>query len=129
MNVWTFTGNVGNDAEIRATQAGTQITNYSVAVTSGFGDKQVTTWVRCNHWGDRGAKVAPYILKGGKVAVSGEVSLREWEKDGVTRTSLEVRVNDVTLLGSKADSTPASHTPPSTPQPTDDFLVDDLIPF
>ena len=100
MNVFSFTGNLGNQAEQRYTQGGDSIVSFSVAVKSGFGDKAVTTWVRCTMFGKRGESVLPYLNKGQLVGVSGEFSAREWDdKEGQKRTSVEVRVNDLTLLG------------------------------
>lgn len=104
MNVFSFTGNLGNQAEQRYTQGGDSIVSFSVAVKSGFGDKAVTTWVRCTIFGKRGESVLPYLNKGQLVGVSGEFSAREWDdKEGQKRTSVEVRVNDLTLLGGKSE--------------------------
>ena len=102
MNVWNFTGNIGKDAEQRFTPNKDSVVSFSVAVKSGFGDRAATTWVRCALWGKRGESVLPYLKKGQLVGVSGEAALRDYQKDGATKSSLEVRVNDVTLL-SKAE--------------------------
>ena len=113
MNCWNFTGNLGQDAESRFTSGGDAITSFSVAVKAGYGDKATTTWVRCSLFGKRGEAVAPYLKKGTQVGVSGEAALREWtDKEGGKRTSLEVRVNDVTLLGGK----PERHEPKQEPK-------------
>jgi len=101
MNVYTFSGNLGKDAKLEATQGGTPIARFSVAVTSGYGDKKKTTWVSCGLFGKRAESLAPYLLKGQQVVVSGEASLNEWEKDGQNHAQLSVNVNDVTLVGGK----------------------------
>lgn len=104
MNNWNFTGNLGKDAESRYTPSGDAVVQFSVGVKSGYGDKATTTWARCAMWGKRGEAVAQYLTKGQLVGISGEVTLREYtDKDGAKRSSLEVRVNDLTLLGSKRD--------------------------
>ena len=107
MNSWQFTGNLGQSADQKF--VGDQsLVAFSVAVKSGFGEKAVTTWVNCQMWGKRGESVLPYLKKGQLVGVSGEATLRTYEKkDGSNGVSLDVRVNDVTLLG-KADSRPAA---------------------
>jgi len=111
MNNWNFTGNLGNDAESRFTPSGDAIVSFSVGVKSGYGDKATTTWARCQMWGKRAEAVAPYLTKGQLVGVSGEVTLREYEKkDGSKGYSLEVRVNDLTLLG-KRDDAPRQQAP------------------
>ena len=102
MNVFSFTGNLGKDAEVRVTTTGKSVCSFSVAVKSGFGDKASTTWVRCTLWGKRGESLAPYLIKGQQVVVSGEAKLSEWtNRDGENKANLECRVNDVTLVGGK----------------------------
>ena len=104
MNSWSFTGNLGADAEQRVTPSGEPVVSFSVGVKAGFGDRATTTWARCQMWGKRGESVAPYLKKGQLVGVSGEARLREYDKkDGSNGAILEVRVNDLTLLG-KRDS-------------------------
>lgn len=104
MNNWNFTGNLGKDAESRYTPSGDAVVQFSVGIKSGYGDKATTTWARCAMWGKRGEAVAQYLTKGQLVGISGEVTLREFtDKDGQKRSALEVRVNDLTLLGSKRD--------------------------
>ena len=129
MNVFSFTGNLGNQAEQRYTQSGDSIVSFSVAVKSGFGDKAVTTWVRCTMFGKRGESVLPYLNKGQLVGVSGEFSAREWDdKEGKKRTSIEVRVNDLTLLGkSEREQAQPARSEKQSPVKSGDLESD--IPF
>jgi single-strand DNA-binding protein len=134
MNIFTFTGNLGGDAETRYTAGGTAVCSFSVAVKAGFGDKAHTSWVRCNLWGKRAeGGLVPYLVKGQQVCVSGELDVREWEKDGAKNKSVEVRVNEVDLIGEKK-------SPPQSAAPQRDGIVpnreapametfDDDIPF
>ena len=133
MNVWNFVGNLGKDAETRYLQSGDPVVSFSVGVKSGYGDKATTTWARCSMFGKRGEAVAPYLMKGQQVAISGEASLREYtDKQGQTRSSLEVRVNDLTLVGGKREdqqqSAPQRQSPRQTQQ-SSEFDMDDSIPF
>lgn len=137
MNVWNFTGNLGRDAEQRFTPSNDSIVSFSVGVKAGYGDKATTTWARCSMFGRRGESVLPYLKKGQLVGVSGELSEREWtDKDGLKRTALEVRVNDLTLLGSRdsgsQNANPAPQRQPQrTPAPQAESLadIDSDIPF
>jgi len=141
MNNWNFTGNLGKDAETRFTPGGDAVVQFSVGVKSGYGDKATTTWARCAMWGKRGEAVAQYLTKGQLVGISGEVTLREYtDKDGAKRSSLEVRVNDLTLLGKRdgeqsaprSDSTHAQNTSRSAPAQNSGGAfadMDDDIPF
>jgi single-strand DNA-binding protein len=105
MNVLTFSGNLGRDAELRATKNGDLLLQFSVAMNSGYGERKATTWVRCTLFGKRGESLKSYLTKGQQVVVSGEASLHEWTtEDGTTKSSLECKVNEVTLVGGKPES-------------------------
>ena len=133
MNVFTFIGRVGKDAEVRHTPGGKEVTNWSVAVDAGFGDNKKTTWVACTLWGDRGPKIAEYIRKGDRIGVSGELSTREYQGQNGKGFSVELNVREVELLGSRerSGSEPAPKAPaPANAAPAgkaDDF--NDDIPF
>lgn len=117
MNSWNFTGNLGNDCEQRYTQSGDSVFSFSVGVKSGFGDKASTTWAKCAMFGKRGESVAPYLKKGALVGISGEVNNREYQdKEGQKRYSLDVRVNDLTLLGGKSDRSESAPSQPANPR-------------
>lgn len=132
MNNWSFTGNIGKDCESRSTSTGDSVVSFSVAVKSGFGTKAVTTWVRCSMWGKRGEAVMNFLGKGQLVGISGELTMKEFtNKDGQKQSSLEVRVNDLTLLGKRDDA--SNYTAPKERNQQDDFgrdtNIDDDIPF
>jgi len=100
MNVLNAIGNVGKDAEIRFTSNGDAVAQFSFALTSGYGDKAITTWLNCNVWGKRAETLAPMLLKGTKIGITGELTNRPYtDKQGNEKHSLEVRISDVTLLG------------------------------
>ena len=127
MNNINFTANLGKDAETRFTPKGDSVTQFSAALTSGYGDKAVTTWLNCSIWGKRGESVAPYLKKGASVAISGEFTARPYTtKDGVEKLSMEVRVNDLTLTGSKQSVDNAPQTKTNSPSIDE---IDDQIPF
>jgi single-strand DNA-binding protein len=96
-------GNIGGDAEIRQTQDGQSVCSFSVASSSKVKGNEVTTWVRCSMWGKRGEALSKFLIKGAKVSVVGALSMRSYEKNGETKTSLECRVDDVALMGGKND--------------------------
>lgn len=93
----TIAGNVGKDAVTRTTPNGDKVTSWSIAVEERQGQEKRSIWFDCSLWGKRGESLCQYITKGGKVAVSGELSTREHEG----KTYLIVRADQVTLLGGK----------------------------
>lgn len=118
MNNLNFTGNLGRDAETRFTTNGDAITSFSTALTSGYGEKKTTTWLNCSIFGKRGESLAPYLKKGAQVAITGEFAARPYtSKEGVEKLSLDVRVNDLTLIGGKQDAPQESKPKPAKTAP------------
>lgn len=122
MNSITFDGRVVADAELRYTPSGEPVLSVRVASDIGFGDKKTTNWFSCQVWGKRGEALQQYLTKGQQVTVYGQLTLREWtDKEGIKRTSPDVRVNELSLQGGKREDSgepPAQHSPRDTPPPT-----------
>ncbi|RSV15666.1 single-stranded DNA-binding protein [Sphingomonas sp. ABOLF] len=95
MQIANIAGNLGKDAELKTTQSGDDFCRFSVAVTTGWGDRKATTWWDVTRWGKGADKLAGFLKKGTKVAVSGEISTREHEG----KTYLQIRADHVTLQG------------------------------
>jgi len=103
MNIYNFTGRIGKDSETRFTPGGMAICSFSVAVDYGFGENKGTNWLRCSLFGKRAeGKLPQYLIKGAQVAISGELRIREYDdKDGNKRTSVEVSVDKLDLIGGR----------------------------
>ena len=136
MNLLAMTGNLGRDAEVR--QAGSStVCSFAVALSSGWGDKKTTTWLNCSLWGKQAEGTLPtYLKKGQQVALTGELSTREYQaKDGTMKTSLELRVGTIDLIGKRDDNSGGQASQPAVQQqsqqaaPPDHNTFDDDIPF
>lgn len=130
MNVFTFTGNLGRDAERRTINGDKTVANFSVPVKAGFGNNESTAWINCTLWGKRAeGGLVDILTKGTPVCVSGELSQREWTNQaGEIKTSLECNVNEVTLMGkgqARGENNDVGNAAPD-PIPGD---LDDEIPF
>jgi single-strand DNA-binding protein len=144
-NVFSFTGTVGRDAEVRYTPAGLAVLNVNVANNIGFGDKQQTLWIRVALFGKRAeGSLQNYLKKGQQVFVSGELSMNEYKaNDGSMKTALELTANIIDLVGKRNEGgAPAGNYPSSptsgrssatqSPAPSHDNFdepYDDDIPF
>lgn len=94
----TVSGTIGKDGELK-TVGQHEVLEFSIASRRWEKSAEATDWVRVSFWGQRAAKVAAYIKKGGKVAVRGSLYGRAYAgKDGPA-CSLEMRADDVELLG------------------------------
>src|SRR3546814_12547283 len=61
--------------------------------------KKSTNWYRVSLWGKRGESLQPYLIKGVKVAISGEFETSEYEG----KTQLNIRANEVDIMSSRKD--------------------------
>lgn len=134
INIFTASGNIGQDYELKYTPNGKAIGEFSLPVKSGWGDNEKTSWVRCKIFGERAEKVAPYLTKGSKVTVSGAFKLDEWEKDGVKRSMPCILVNDFDLpprsQSQQSNSQPQRSANPSQQHGANGFNdFDDEIAF
>ncbi len=129
-------GTLGRNAEVKKV-GDNDLTTFSIATTSGFGDKKVTEWVECSIFGNRGVKLANYLTKGQQVVVHGELTINRYTaKDGTQKASLRMRVQELDLVGSKKDSEKSEESPSYAHQaPTSNAashevdFEDDTIPF
>lgn len=136
MNVYSFTGRLGNPAELKYTQGGKPIWTASVGVGFGYGENKGTNWIRVSVFGARAESLGKLELqKGAAIGVTGELRLRKYESQGKEGWAHEVMAHDITLLGGKpqeAGSGSRSGAPqrerPTPPDSYDDFTDDD-IPF
>jgi single-strand DNA-binding protein len=142
LNTYSFTGRLGNDAELKYTQSGTAIWNASVGVGYGYGDNKGTNWLRVQVFGKRAESLGKLELaKGAAVGITGELRVRQFDKnDGGKGTSVEVVAQDVALLGSKPDTgnggrsgsrggAPSRERPQRATEPAGEDFADDDIPF
>ncbi len=129
-NTCTISGNLGKDSELRTTASGLEVLTFPLAVNnrrrqSDGTYQDETHWIDCVMFGKRAASLEPYMRRGSKVSLIGHLRQHKWEKDGKTRSRIEVVVDDVELLNGKREAQDAP-----TPAPVDAAsLYDDDIPF
>lgn len=109
MNNITVAGQLGRDAEMRYLPNGDAVANFSVADSQG--KEKPTIWWNCQLFGKRAESLSQYLTKGMSVTVTGNITQRSYQKDGVEKTAMEIRVSDVALQGGRKDDQQASRAP------------------
>ena len=106
MNTVILTGNTTRDCELRYTQQGKAVANFTLAVTDKFNREQ-TDFLDCVVWGKLAETCGSYLLKGKKVGVVGRIKPRTYEaQDGSKRKVTEVVVDEMEFLSPKSASSP-----------------------
>jgi single-strand DNA-binding protein len=132
-------GNLGKDAELRATPAGKSVATTSIAINDPAKKDESgnpgTEWYRLKIWGKTADNLGKFLLKGKQVYVEGRLSIQTWkDRDGKDRYTPEVSVDQILLLGSAGGGSGTYGARSETPVADDadgshdDPAVDD-IPF
>lgn len=121
-------GNVGRDPELRYTQGGVAVCDFSVAVSRRWNDRNTneqrekTTWFRVSAWRGLAETCNQYVRKGMQIMVTGEIDASAFVgQDGEARASLDLTARDVQFLGSRADREAESGEYYSNQQQVDDL--------
>ncbi|MCA9511311.1 MAG: single-stranded DNA-binding protein [Myxococcota bacterium] len=130
-------GNLGRDPELRYTQSGQAVANFSIATSENWNDKssgervERTEWHRIVAWGRTAELAAQYLSKGRTVYVEGRLQTREYEdRDGVKRRVTEVVASNITFLGGRGGEGAAGGGGGSAPESGGGSgPPDDDIPF
>jgi len=101
--VITVIGNLTADPELRWTQSGAAVADFTVASTPRTYDRNAGEWrdgdtlfMRCSVWRDTAENVAESLRKGMRVIVQGRLTQRSYEtQQGERRTVVELQVDEV----------------------------------
>ncbi|WDH77896.1 single-stranded DNA-binding protein [Microbacterium esteraromaticum] len=101
--VITVVGNLTADPELRYTQNGLPVANFTIASTPRTFDRQANEWkdgealfLRASVWRDFAEHVAGSLTKGMRVVAQGRLRQRSYQdRDGNNRTAIELEVDEI----------------------------------
>ena len=101
--VITIIGNLTADPELRWTQSGVAVADFTVASTHRTYDRNAGEWrdgdtlfMRCSVWRETAENVAESLRKGMRVIVQGRLTQRSYDtQQGERRTVVELQVDEV----------------------------------
>src|SRR5690606_29342754 len=104
VNKVILVGNLGNDPDVKYTQAGMAITTLSVATTSVRKDRdgnqvEKTEWHRVKLFGKLGEIAGEYLRKGRQVYIEGRIEYGSYEKDGIKHYTTDIIADEMQMLG------------------------------
>ena len=103
-------GNLGNAPEVKTFDSGKKMARFSVATSESYrnakGEKVTETqWHNLVAWSKVAEIAEKFLTKGKEVAIEGKLINRSYEdKEGKKRTITEVQVNELLLIGAKAEA-------------------------
>lgn len=143
LNNWSGAGRLTRDPEMRQTQSGKPVANFSLAIDRDYKSKdgeRETDFIDIVVWNATAEFVTKYFQKGSMAIVSGRLQPRSWKDDaGQTHTKVEIVADSVYFGGSKGDNNGSSRNAPvksasATPKqaaytPDNDSEDDEDLPF
>jgi single-strand DNA-binding protein len=101
--VITVVGNLTSDPELRYTQGGLAVANFTIASTPRSFDRAANDWkdgealfLRASVWREFAEHVAGSLTKGSRVVATGRLKQRSYEtKEGEKRTSIELEIDEI----------------------------------
>ena len=150
INKVILVGNLGKDPDTRYMPSGKAVTNFSIATSESWTDKQSgdkqerTEWHNIVLFDKLGEIAAEYLRKGSQVYIEGSLRTRKWQdKEGKDRYTTEIVGRDMQMLGGRGGAGGGSgaagggESRPSRPAatedrgapPAEDAGFDDDIPF
>ena len=99
----TVIGNLTADPELRFTQNGLPVANFTIAATPRTFDRQANEWkdgealfLRCSVWREFAEHVAGSLTKGMRVVAQGRLRQRSYQdREGQSRTAIELEVDEI----------------------------------
>lgn len=99
----TVVGNLTADPELRYTQNGLPVANFTIASTPRTFDRQANEWkdgealfLRASVWREFAEHVAGSLTKGSRVIATGRLKQRSYQdREGQNRTSIELEVDEI----------------------------------
>ena len=145
LNKVILIGRLGKDPEVRYMPNSEAVCNFSVATSESWKDQngqrqERTEWHNITMYRKLAEIAGQYLKKGSQVYLEGKIQTRKYtDKNGIERTTYDIIVNEMKMLGGGNDGQQAQSAqngaPPAPPkakqtapvQPRED--IDDDIPF
>ena len=142
LNKVIIIGNLGRDPEIRATNDGREIANFSIATTESWKDKATgekkdkTEWHRIVCFQEGLVKVIKqFVKKGSKLYIEGQLTTRKWtdKESNQEKYSTEIVMQGfntkLLMLDSKVETSGFQQGSVANAPVFDNSELDDEIPF
>ncbi|WP_455515230.1 single-stranded DNA-binding protein [Pseudostreptobacillus sp.] len=102
MNYVSLLGRLTRDVEVTYTQSGKAYARFSLAVSRGTSNKDEVDFINCIAWEKRAETISQYFKKGSRILVQGRITTGSYEKNGETRYTTDVVVNNFDFIETKS---------------------------
>lgn len=98
-------GHLGHDPEVKTLESGKKLARFTLATNENFKNAEgakteETTWHNIVAWNGSAEIASKYLTKGKEVCIDGRITYHTYnDKNGVQKSSTEIVVNELLLLG------------------------------
>ena len=141
MNTVVILGTITKEIEVKFTQSGAAIANFSIAYNERYKDKQgqqvdKAMFFDVTAFGKQGETISQYFQKGSRILIEGSLDYQSWKaQDGTNRSKVGIKLNGFTFVDRKSDAPQAQPQNNTTayqapqPQVPEIDMDSDSIPF
>ena len=136
LNRWTGMGRIASDLELKTTQSGTPVLQFSIAIDRDYKSQEgekLTDFIQIVAWKKTAEMISRYFAKGNMICVEGAINTRSYNaQDGSKRYVTEIVADRVHFTGEKANAPTAASNAPTAGQTTPQYEViedDSDLPF
>lgn len=126
-------GNLTRAPEMRQTQDGVSVCNFTVAVNVFKGGAETVEYVRVTAWRTLADRCIKYLKKGSGVVVWGRAGMHTWndKKDGSAKGCLELEAEGFDFAGARPRDDSEAEAAPAAAQGNTEMTEadDDELPF
>ncbi len=115
-------GRLGTDPEVRHLEGGAVVSNFNIATSENYTNKagekvENTEWHRLELWDKLATLAEKYLKKGDQIYVEGKLRTDNWQdKEGISRSTVRIRVQEMTFLGGSSRSGEGSPSAQASPR-------------
>jgi len=139
INNVVLVGRLTRDPELRKTQSGVSVVNFTLAVNRTFTDQsgeRQADFINCVVWRNQADNLARYMRQGSLIGVEGRIQTSSFESEQGTRYVTEVLANSIQFLESKSQTQQQPQQQSQSSNNNDDYydvsqdiITDDDLPF
>ena len=133
MNKVVLIGNICKDPELSETNSGVAVCRFSIAVNrrrASADAEQQTDFFNVTAWRGLAETVSRYCKKGNKVAVAGQIQIRQYEdREGAKKTAVDVVAEEVEFLSQNPNNEARTQETPKKKPALQAFEDDSDLPF
>lgn len=113
-NLWVGVGRIANELELKMTETGKRVLNFSLAINDGTKENPHTTYIPIEAWENMAENIAKYFHKGDQIILNGRLVVRKYNDRGENRNKISIAIESFEFGEKKREEKKNEYTSPKT---------------